>query len=974
MALNLGELVAGLRADESGFVNGLTAAQLAMRGLTRDVDGRLRDMNGRFVNESEAMGQSLAYRIGRGARGAVKALHTVAVAVTKIGVGIPAIAAVTTALGGLAAGAVAAGVAAGAFKAAAQPQLELMKESAAAADKLAKAEEDEARKKALAAKLKAQGSDLAEKAEKAYTTARLATKDAELAYQRQTKDLPKATAQAALEQAKLKAAHEAWSASLASSTMPVFTKGMQILRGLFPVLTPFVKAAAGAFGGFLDDVARGVKSAGFKEWADDMSAAAGPALSNFLTVIKNLGVGFAGLLQAFLPVSDEMTGGLAGLTEAFANWGTGLGDSAGFAQFMALASEGGQTLGTLAGAGLEVLTALSPLIGVTSQLALFLAQIINSMPPGLLTAIATGWVAIGLAIKAYGLYTTIAAAATRAWAIAQGIWNTVMMANPIGLVIALLVGLGIALVIAYQKSETFRDIVQGVWTAVKEAISASIEWIKGALAWFGTLPGLVGGWFGSAKDAAVAKFTELTTWLGGLPGRAGAALGGLAGTLSASASKGFQSFRDAAVQKATAFGVWVSGWPGRISAAIGSLSGLLYSKGVAVVQGLWNGIKAMGGWLKDTLIGWASDVIPGPIAKALGIASPSKVTKAQGRWIARGLIEGLTGSQKQVRAASYKLVDIIRDGLTRSREAKALRAINKRAGKLDWLAGWDAKIGAQLKTARKKLADLRKSRDKLAADVRKGILDSANITQQDTGGWAPTAETILAGLKADTAAAETFAKNLAILRKKGVRSDLIAQIAQAGVEQGGATAQALANANGGQIKQINAQQQALVNAAGAAGTMAGNAMYGAGIKAGEGLVRGLASHQKQIEAQMLKIAKSMQAAIKKALGIKSPSRVMADIGRYIPRGLVKGIEAEQPAVDRTMRNLVSTPSPSAMARSGSWDMASSRARARAADRAVLELRSSGRKEDDYIIERLRRGIQKKGGGDVDLVLAGRRSG
>lgn len=974
MALNLGELVAGLRADERPFVSSLTTAQLAMRGLTRDVDGRLRDLNGRFVNESEAMGNSLAYRIGRGARGAVKALNTVALAVTKIGVGIPAITAAATALGGLAAGAVAAGAAAAAFKVAAQPQLELMKESAAAADKLAKAQEDEARKKALADKLKAQGSDLAEKAEKAYTTARLATKDAELAYQRQTKDLPKATAQAALEQAKLKAAHEEWSASLSGTTMPVFIRGMQILRALFPILTPFVKAAAGAFGGFLEDVARGVKSAGFREWADDMSAAAGPALSNFLTVIKNLGVGFAGLLQAFLPVSDEMTGGLAQLTGAFAEWGSGLKDSAGFAQFMELAGEGGQTLGTLAGAALEVLSALSPLIGVTSQLALFLAQIINSMPPGLLTAIATGWVAIGLAIRAYGLYTTIAAAATRAWAIAQGLWNTIMMANPIGLVIALLVGLGVALVIAYKKSETFRNIVQGVWQAVQAAVSASIEWIMGAIAWFGELPGKFSAWFGSAKDWAVRKFSELTAWLGGLPGRIGAAIGGLASTLSGAASRGWQSFRDASVKKALAFVSWVAGLPGRISKGVGSLGSLLYSKGVAVVQGLWNGIKAMGGWLKDTLIGWVGDVIPGPIAKALGISSPSKVTKAQGRWIARGLIEGLTGSQKQVRAASYKLVDIVRDALTGSREAKALKAINKGAGRLDWFAGWDAKIGAQLKTARKKLADLRKSRDKLSADVRKGILESANITAQDTGGWPQTAESILAGLKQDTAAAQTFAKNLAILRKKGVRSDLIAQIAQAGVEQGGASAQALANANGGQIKQINAQQKALVSAAGQAGTTAGNAMYGAGIQAAKGLVRGLASHQKHIDAQMLKIAKSMKAAIRKALGIKSPSRVMAEIGRYIPQGLVQGIEAGQPAVDKTMRNLVSTPSPSAAARSGSWDMASSRARRAAANRTVIEFRTDQKQEGAYLMSQMRRGVRKVAGPDVEFAFTGRRSG
>jgi hypothetical protein len=41
---------------------------------------------------------------------------------------------------------------------------------------------------------------------------------------------------------------------------------------------------------------------------------------------------------------------------------------------------------------------------------------------------------------------------------------------------------------------------------------------------------------------------------------------------------------------------------------------------------------------------------------------------------------------------------------------------------------------------------------------------------------------------------------------------------------------------------------------------------------------------------MLKIAKSMQSAIKKALGIRSPSRVFAELGQFVPQGLAQGIQ------------------------------------------------------------------------------------
>ena len=118
---------------------------------------------------------------------------------------------------------------------------------------------------------------------------------------------------------------------------------------------------------------------------------------------------------------------------------------------------------------------------------------------------------------------------------------------------------------------------------------------------------------------------------------------------------------------------------------------------------------------------------------------------------------------------------------------------------------------------------------------------------------------------------------------------------------------------------------------------------------------------------MLLIAKGMSKSIRKALGIKSPSRVMALVGQYTAQGLIRGMEGQRSAVNRSMASLVETPSP------GSWDMAGARARAAASQKVVLELRSSGRAAETFVTETLRRSVRKKGGGDVDLVIAGRRS-
>jgi phage-related protein len=82
----------------------------------------------------------------------------------------------------------------------------------------------------------------------------------------------------------------------------------------------------------------------------------------------------------------------------------------------------------------------------------------------------------------------------------------------------------------------------------------------------------------------------------------------------------------------------------------------------------------------------------------------------------------------------------------------------------------------------------------------------------------------------------------------------------------------------------------LSSAANSLASSAANQLYGAGVNAAQGLVNGLKSQQALITKQMDVIAASMVKAIKKALGIHSPSRVMRDqVGSQIVAGLVSGI-------------------------------------------------------------------------------------
>lgn len=82
------------------------------------------------------------------------------------------------------------------------------------------------------------------------------------------------------------------------------------------------------------------------------------------------------------------------------------------------------------------------------------------------------------------------AAATSALTAAQKAANVAMRANPIGLVITAVVLLVGALVLAYNKSETFRNIVQDLGRKGKAAFDAVVEAAKAVASWVGDrLPG-----------------------------------------------------------------------------------------------------------------------------------------------------------------------------------------------------------------------------------------------------------------------------------------------------------------------------------------------------------------------------------------------------------------------------------------------------------------------------------------------------
>lgn len=136
---------------------------------------------------------------------------------------------------------------------------------------------------------------------------------------------------------------------------------------------------------------------------------------------------------------------------------------------------------------------------------------------------------------AHATATTVMNTATKLAAAGQWLLNAAMSANPIGIVILLVVALVAAVILLWNKSETFRRIVTAAWQAVLGAVQTAVAWIKGAASsvWAGiqagveTLKGIISrAWDGirGAVDKVRSFIAGLNLWsaiekgIGGLKG------------------------------------------------------------------------------------------------------------------------------------------------------------------------------------------------------------------------------------------------------------------------------------------------------------------------------------------------------------------------------------------------------------------------------------------------------------------------
>lgn len=343
---------------------------------------------------------------------------------------------------------------------------------------------------------------------------------------------------------------------------------------------------------------------------------AGDTLAQLGRIGGNIGKGLLGVFRSSNVASGSLLTTIERLTGRFAAW----------AQSAAGQSQIANTFRALADVAAQVAQILPLLVGPLGALV----HIIGSLPPGMQGA-ATQFVAWGIVIGTLGPKLMGLVGAFRTVGMVVMWLGRLMLANP-WMLLAVALVIVVVLIIRY-------------WSQIKAAVAAAVHWVLNFVkSNWPLLLGILGGPLGLAVGLVIKNWSRIKAatsaawnWVAGKVRAAAAAL-------TSTVSRGVS--RVAGYMRAL---------PGRIRSAVGNLGSLLAGAGRSLISGLWNGIRAMGGWLRDRIMGFIRSFVPGPVLKILGIGSPSRLFHGYGKNVAEGLAGGILSGRSLVERASGAL-------------------------------------------------------------------------------------------------------------------------------------------------------------------------------------------------------------------------------------------------------------------------------------------------------------------------------
>jgi phage-related protein len=255
---------------------------------------------------------------------------------------------------------------------------------------------------------------------------------------------------------------------------------------------------------------------------------------------------------AMLPFLGKGSAGIADLEKQSDKFGTTLNNGS----IDALAKSREQTRLWQAGMdglkvqiGAQLLPILNKLIGFIQQYIIPIIQKITAFVHEHKQAVMFAVVVIGTLIV--GL---------KAWAIAQGILNTVMALNPIALIVIAIAALVAGVLWVATKTQFFQHVWQAAWGAIKAVFTGIVDFIKHH---WRLLVAILTGGIGAAVIFITSHWTAI--------------------------KNGFASVVNYISDKVTSIVHFITGIPGRIAGVVSSIGRI----GARMGAGLWNGIKGI---------------------------------------------------------------------------------------------------------------------------------------------------------------------------------------------------------------------------------------------------------------------------------------------------------------------------------------------------------------------------------------------
>ena len=558
----------------------------------------------------------------------------------------------------------------------------------------------------------------------------------------------------------------------------------------------------------------------------------------------------------------------------------------------------------------------------------------------------------GAASFAASLAVAVAAVLPLAPAMLGAVGGVMVLSGSLAAVSAVAAVSAAALLMLGGAIATAAGAMTGSMAGMSAAATAGVSVISASLGALGPLVGATAAQVAGASMLMTAAFaamgaksaaavvggsTQIIGALAPLPVSVAAA----AVAVTAASLLMVAAFRNMGSQSASA----INASGGQIRSALAGIAASSGAAAVAVGQQIINGmVRGMSN--SSAVTAAARRVANQALAaarNALGIASPSKEFEEIGAYSNEGFARGLLGYGKPtnpVDEAFKEMEEKIKTALDNANkavedaqadvnkyaksprkyrkelaearrelaEAQRLKAMAGTASAS--LAGFYAKERNQITKLRNEYEAMLEKVDKAKQAYDDAVRDRDDAIKSYKGQFNKlpsvvgddddpmTYDKYISSMQDIVSKTEDFHQLLSKLRDKGLSDSVYKQLLEAGTDALPFLDDVMLMGDGA-IENLNLVAKQLDKVSGDIGQKAGTSLYQAGVDMAKGVLKGLESERDSLKNAMESLANMMINKIKSDLGIRSPSRVMAEMGRNVGLGVSKGLKGSLPEIKKS---------------------------------------------------------------------------